>query len=67
MSFQRESLMVGLCHGKILEGGRREKAGERKKCLVDVGAFSSCMKPLSSHLETMVLKYLSPFRISSLV
>lgn len=45
----------------------REKAGERKKCLVDVGAFSSCMKPLSSHLETMVLKYLSPFRISSLV
>ena len=30
MSFQRESLMVGLCHGKILEGGRREKAGERR-------------------------------------
>ena len=45
----------------------REKAGERKKCLVDIGAFSSCTKPLSSHLQTMVSKYLSPFRISCLV
>ena len=30
MSFKRKSLMVGLCHGKILEGDRREKAGERR-------------------------------------
>lgn len=40
------------------------EAGERKKCLTDIGAFSSYLKPLSSHSETMVLKYLSPFRIS---
>ena len=32
----------------------REKAGERKKCLVDVGAFSSCMKPPSS--ESLITK-----------
>jgi len=30
MSFKRKSLMFGLCHGKILEGDRREKAGERR-------------------------------------
>ena len=28
MSFKRKRLMVGLCHGKILEEDRREKAGE---------------------------------------
>lgn len=31
----------------------KEKAGESKKCLVDIGAFSSHMKPLSFHLQTI--------------